>query len=248
MKTRYAEISRNSAGFTLVELLLAITLMSILLGLTYSGLRAATRSSVQGEKLLAAGGGLRASHQFLRRQLNQMLPLSYAMQDGNEELRIVFEGDTKSIKYVAPMPGYLGVGGPQVQLVELVPDDDGELVLQFSHALLQEFEEEYLYERDPVPLLEGITSGNFEFMGVDEQGEITAWTANWDQPETLPVAVRLNVEFSEELHLHWPDLVAGVKIDAQALRGMGGVQNASQRQGSRQSMQKIIRNQGQRKQ
>ena len=248
MKIRYPEISRNTAGFTLVELLLAITLMSILLGLTYSGLSAATRSSVQGERILTAGGELRASHQFLRRQLNQMLPLSYAEEDGNEELRIVFEGDTKSIKYVAPMPGYLGAGGPQVQLVELVQDDDGELVLQFSHALLQEFEEEYLYERDPVILLEGITSADFEFLGVDEQGEITAWTANWDQPETLPVAVRLNVEFSEGLNLHWPDLVAGVKIDGQALRGMGGMRNATQRQGNRQKMQEIIRNQGERKQ
>ena len=246
--TRNPEISRNTAGFTLVELLLAITLMSILLGLTYSGLRAATRSSVQGEKLLAASGELRASHQFLRRQLNQMLPLSWSVADGNEELRVVFEGDTQSIKYVAPMPGYLGAGGPQVQLVELVPADNNELVLQFSHALLQEFEEEYLYVRDPVVLLEGVTSADFEFLGVDEQGEVTGWTANWDKPETLPVAVRLNVEFSEDLNLHWPDLVAGVKIDGQALRGMGGMPNATQRQGNRQRLQDTIRNQGQRKQ
>ena len=49
-------VGRNR-GFTLVELLLAITLMSILLALTYSGLRAASRSSERGEALLAAGGG-----------------------------------------------------------------------------------------------------------------------------------------------------------------------------------------------
>lgn len=190
MKFRYSGNSQNTAGFTLVELLLAITLMSILLGLTYSGLRAATRSSVQGEKILGATGELRATHQFLRRQMNQMLPLSYAVKDGDEELRVVFEGDTQSIKYVAPMPGYLGAGGPQVQLVELMRDDD-EFVLQFSHALLQDFEDDYLYERDPVVLLEGVASAEFEFLGRDEQGEITSWAANWDQPQSLPVAVRL---------------------------------------------------------
>jgi len=104
-------VTRHVKGFTLVELLLAITLMSILLGLTYSGLRAATRSSQRGEELLAAGGELRASHQFIRRQLNQMLPLSFAETDDMQPVRIVFQGDAQHIQYVAPMPGYLGSGG-----------------------------------------------------------------------------------------------------------------------------------------
>lgn len=247
--SKYAsKLPRTVSGFTLVELLLAITLMSILLGLTYSGLRAATRSSIQGEKLLAAGGELRATHQFLRRQLNQMLPLSYAVLDGNEELRIVFEGETNSIRYVAPMPGYLGAGGPQVQFVELAQDDDGELVLQFSHALLQGYEEEFLFARDPVVLLEGIASADFEFMAQNVEGELAAWTASWDQRDTLPVAVRLNVEFSDDLNLRWPDLVAGVKIDSQALQGVGGPQRSSRRPAIRQSNQRKTQNNGQRQQ
>ena len=169
---------QRSAGFTLVELLLAITLMSILLGLTYSGLRAATRASQRGELLLAAGGELRASHQFIRRQLNQMLPLPYAVTEDAEEFRIVFEGDEKHIQYVAPMPGYLGAGGPQVQLIEIVNADDGELLIQFSHALLQGFEESRLMDRDPVILLEGVSSAGFEFLTEDEEGELIGWTTS----------------------------------------------------------------------
>lgn len=212
----------RAAGFTLVELLLAITLMSILLGLTYTGLRAATRSSEQGEKLLAAGGELRASHQFIRRQLNQMLPLPFAVTEDSEELRVVFEGDAGYIKYVAPMPGYLGFGGPQVQLVEIAAGDDGAVVVQFTHALLQGFEEDRLYDRDPVILLEGVYSAGFEFLGKDEEGELTGWTNVWDQPDILPVAVRLDLEFEEGLNLRWPDLAAGVRVDAQAIQGAMG--------------------------
>ena len=217
----YATNPRRNSGFTLVELLLAITLMSILLGLTYSGLRAATRSSERGEVLLAAGGELRAAHQFMRRQLNQMLPLPFAMEDRQEQLRVVFEGDSRRIQYVAPMPGYLGSGGPQVQLVELVPGYNDDLLIQFSHALLQGFEQEYLADRDPVILLEGVESADFEFLGRDEAGELTGWTSNWEQIDQLPVAVRLNLEFSGELNLRWPDLVAGVKVDEQAVTGVG---------------------------
>lgn len=212
----------SAAGFTLVELLLAITLMSILLGLTYSGLRAATRSSENGEKLLAAGGELRAGHQFMRRQLNQMLPLPFAVTGGNEEIRVVFEGDARSIRYVAPMPGYLGTGGPQVQLLEVAQADDGEMVIQFAHALLQGFEDDHLFERAPVILLEGVSSAGFEFLGKDEDGEVTEWTMSWDQQDVLPVAVRLNLEFAEDINLRWPDLVAGVRVDGQAVRGGSG--------------------------
>lgn len=210
--------SGRSGGFTLVELLLAITLMSILLGLTYTGLRAASRSSQRGEELLAAGGELRAAHQFVRRQLNQVLPLSYAVIDSTEEVRIVFEGDVSRIQFVAPMPGYLGAGGPQVQLLEFAHGDDGD-VLQFSHALLQEFEQERLFDRDPVILLEGVNSAGFEFMGRDEEGELTGWSSVWDQQDILPVAVRLNLDFVNESQLKWPDLVAGVRVDESAIQG-----------------------------
>jgi general secretion pathway protein J len=233
---------RHSAGFTLVELLLAITLMSILLGLTYTGLRAASQSSQRGERILAAVGELRASHQFIRRQLNQMLPLSFAETDDLQALRIVFEGDAQRIKFVAPMPGYLGTGGPQVQMVEVVNGDDDELLVQFSHALLQGFTEDRLYDRDPVILLEGVSSAGFEFLGRDEEGELTGWTTYWDQQDMLPVAVRLDLEFSEGLNLHWPDLAAGVRVDEQALQGVAG---KMARPGYEQSIKDLIKGRNQ---
>lgn len=209
---------RPAAGFTLVELLLAVTLMSILLGLTYSGLRAASRSTERGEELLAFAGGVRAGHQFVRRQLNQMLPLAFAEMDDLEKTRIVFAGDRENILFVGPMPGYLGTGGPQVQSLQLASGDDG-FELQFRHALLQQFEDARLFDRDPVILLEGIESMEFEYMGRDLEGLLTGWTSSWGPTDIIPAAVRLNVVFSEDRNLQWPSLVAGVRVDASAVQG-----------------------------
>ena len=228
----------RSSGFTLVELLLAITLMSILLGLTYTGLRAATRASQNGEKILIEGGEIRSAHQFVRRQLNQMLPLPFAVDDSSEEIRIVFEGDANHIQFVAPMPGYLGAGGPQVQLLQISSNDQGG-VLQFSNALLQGFEQDHLYIRPPVTLLNRVDSAGFEFLGLDEEGESTGWIPNWDQPDILPVAVRLNMQFSTQSKLLWPDLVAGVRIDEQAVKGGAG------RATYEQTIQDLIKGKGQ---
>jgi len=163
---------------------------------------------------------MRASHTFMRRQLNQMLPLAFEVMDNADDLRVVFIGDARSIQYVAPMPGYLGAGGPQVQLIELA-NADGNKVLQFSHALLQGYEEERLFDRDPVVLLENVESAGFEFLALDEDGETTVWSSSWDQPDLLPVAVRLQVEFADGVQIKWPDLVAGVRIDESAIQGGG---------------------------
>lgn len=236
MITQVGKRPYQAAGFTLVELLLAITLMSILLGLTYSGLRAATRSTQSGEVIMAAGSGVRATHQFVRRQLNQMLPLAFAIADDRNETRVVFLGDTRSIQYVAPMPGYLGSGGPQVQFIELANGDDGS-ILQFSHALLQGYEDTQLLDRDPVILLEGIEFAEFEFLGRDKEGVLTGWMSNWDEPDSLPIAVRLNIEFSEDVQVQWPELVAGVRLDKSAIDGGSGAEISTYQQ----KMQDLIK-------
>ena len=207
----------RAGGFTLVELLLAVTLMGMLLALAYGGFRAATRAADRGQEILEDGGRIRMAHQFVRRQLNQMLPLAFA-EDENEGSRMVFLGEARRIRFVGPMPGYLGFGGPQVQELALVDDDKG-MALVLSHALLQGFEEPLLYERDPVLLLDNIASGSFSFLGFDENGELLPWAAPWGAPDTLPEAVALEIEFRDEVYIDWPLLTAGVRLDASGLAG-----------------------------
>lgn len=216
---------RTGAGFTLVELLLAVTLMSLLMGLAYGGFRAATRATVSGQELLEETGRLRITHQFVRRQLNQMLPLRF--DDGINDDPTVFLGDVLRVQYVAPMPGYLGQGGPQVQVIEVVESNAG-LALIFSHALLQGFYPEALYERDPVVLLDGLQGAGFEFLEVDEQDAVVGWTTYWEDPAVMPKAVRLFVDLGEDSRVTWPVLAANVRVDETAVRQTSDVRDYSE--------------------
>jgi len=214
--------NKLSRGFTLVELLLAITLMSMLLALAYGGLRASTRATERGQVILEESSRMRMAHQFVRKQLNQMLPLAYEQDDEKKE-RKLFEGNRSSIRFVGPMPGYLSFGGPQVQEISIVNGEHGQ-ALVLSHALLQGFEEAKLYERAPILLIDHIEDAWFTFLGVDEFGELTGWAPDWADTETLPKAVSLEMEFEEDVILEWPMLTASVRIDSTALQDLAGPQ------------------------
>jgi len=213
-------------GFTLVEVLLALSLMSMLLALAYGGLRASTRAADKGQAILEDSSRIRMAHQFVRRQFSQMIPLGFDQSEdgalnGSEDGRIVFEGEANRVRYVAPMPGYLGFGGPQVQELEIISGDEGyQLVL--SHALLQNFEEDKLYERAPILLMEKIQSAQFQFLGRDETGELNGWVNRWESTGILPEAVSLDIEFTEDVYIQWPLLTASVRIDPSAMADLPG--------------------------
>ena len=216
------KMPRLNCGFTLVELLLAITLLSILMAMTYGGMRAATRATDRGQQVLEESGRLRMAHQFVRKQINQAVPLGFSQETDTlnslNELNImeVFRGDASSVRFVGPMPGYLGFGGPQVQELRIVNGNNGqELVL--THALVQGFEESRLLDRDPIMLLDHIETATFKFLMHDEESDTLSWMPSWDDYGTMPVAVALDIEFEEEVYADWPLLVAAIKIDASAL-------------------------------
>lgn len=205
-------------GFTLVEMLLAMTLMSMLLALAYGGLRASTRATEKGQQILEDSSRIRMAHQFVRKQINQLMPLAFDQnEDGSE--RVVFLGNSRSIRYVAPMPGYLGWGGPQVQELYFEEGEEG-LELVLSHTLLQGFDEQYLFEAEPIFLLGDVQDARFSFLGRDENGELTSWAPSWDQVDVLPAAISLEVEFNEDIYIQWPLLTTSVRVDGSSVRGM----------------------------
>lgn len=227
-------IQNNSKqhGFSLIEMLLAITLMAMILALVYGGMRATTRASLRGELLIAETQSMRMTHQFVSRQIHQMLPLPW---EGEGEDAVMFEGDSKSITWIGPMPGYLGFGGPQLQRLELGRGDNGQ-ELHFRHAVLNEGTAD-LEGQDPIVLMQGVEHLNFEFLKPNDEGddEQADWQGDWDIPDSLPLALRMVLGFEDSgTGLVWPDLVASSYN--------GGLSGRQQNRGAYQEIiQKLIK-------
>ncbi|GAB4181765.1 MAG: prepilin-type N-terminal cleavage/methylation domain-containing protein [Wenzhouxiangellaceae bacterium] len=201
---------RSERGFTLLEMLLAMVLISLIMAMAYSGFSGALRATRSGERVMERSTDLRAAYQFVHRQLERVLPMAY---DSDDEGMIVFEGSRDLIRFVAPMPGYLGSGGPYVQQLTLEPYEDGfELIFRF--AILQTYQDGALEENDPVVLLSDIEDGEFRYMGFDDQGQLSDWEDTWETPSLAPTAINLDLAMNEAVQIIWPEMKAAVMVDS----------------------------------
>lgn len=205
---------RPSRGFTLLEVLLATSLLALALTLAYGAIRAAVGSVRSGEGLIDRTEQVRIVQEFLRRQLSHAMPLAFEdMEDDGE--RKLFEADGESVRFVAPMPGYLSRGGPHVQWLAIERGRNGERLL-FDHAQLNGYDPEDPKSDDarpPVVLLDGLDRARFEFRSMDPAtGELDDWTDEWEDPQQMPVMVRLLLEFDRDDQRNWPQLEIPLKL------------------------------------
>ena len=206
--------ARSSAGFTLLEVLLATSLLALALTLAYGAIRAAVGSVRSGEGLIDRTEQVRIVQEFLRRQLSHAMPLAFEELEDNGE-RKLFEADAETVRFVAPMPGYLSRGGPHVQWLAIERGRDGRRLV-FDHAQLNGYDPEEPKPDDarpPVVLLDGLRSAQFEVRSMDPAtGELDDWTDEWEDPQQMPVMVRLLLEFDRDDQRSWPQLEIPLKL------------------------------------
>ena len=204
-------LARRHGGFSLIEVVLAMILVALIMGIAVGGIRLGRKAAESGERRIEATNSIRVTQEFLRKQLARTLPLAFAM-DRTEGKNYVFEGADDEITFVAPMPGYLSKGGPYIQRLSI---ERGEL--HFHHRMLLSEDED---EGEPVILLDRIRDGHFEFRGIDEEGKLGDWSEEWEDASRTPMMVRVALEFEPSSGFTWPLLEVPLLID------VGGVNNA----------------------
>jgi general secretion pathway protein J len=204
---RRERVRRWLAGFTLVELLIAIALFGLILTGLYSGLRMATRASDAGEAHAADNDELRAVMGFLRFELCQVYPLVFSDE---EDQQVIFEGEPDRLMFVARLPQHRGVEGSY--LISLVADQD-RLVLRYR---LTKPDRRYLFESGDagkeVVLVHGIESVGFSYYG--KRGRTARFYSRWDDPERLPKLLRMRIR-PKGRGVHWPDLIVPIRAEVQ---------------------------------
>jgi len=202
-------MKKRAAGFTLLEILAALVLLALLLLGVYSGIASASRSVRSGTAAIERMDQLRAAQQFLRRELAQSLAAPISRTDRGEP--VYFQGDAHEMRYVAPLPGYLGKLGPQLQQLQLVDDGAGGLRLELRLALLEADGGPPQALGEPQVLFDHIRAGGFHYLGTDADGSALPWAGEWTADRSLPQVVR--IELQPQGRASWPRLDIPLRIE-----------------------------------
>ncbi len=184
---------RGRRGFTLVELLVSLVVLALISTALFTALRFSARSWRAGESRLVAASDEDAVRRFLRMRLAEALPV--AMPAGDRAREMVFRGDATHLRFAAPMPHALGLGGNYV--FSLSPDERAPLMLDWLLLRPDRLLDVADGRERPRPLFTaGIRAVRFRYFGsVDGRSE-PGWTEIWESG-TLPRLVEIRFEAKE---------------------------------------------------
>lgn len=200
---------KRAAGFTLLEVLGALALLALLIVGVYSGLRTAIHSVRSGTAAIDRIDQIRSAQQILRRELAQSQTRTIGRTARGES--VYFEGSAHVMRYVAPLPGYLGKLGPQLQQLQLVDDGHGEWRLELSLAVLPPDGQRAQPLGEPQVLLDHLRAGSFSYRGVDAQGRAVPWVAVWPDGRLLPQLV--SIKLQPRGNYGWPQLLVPLRVN-----------------------------------
>jgi general secretion pathway protein J len=210
---------KRSGGFTLMEVLAALALLALLLVGVYSGIRTATHTVRSGSAAIERLDKVRSAQQFLRRELAQAMAQPIGRDTYGDDL--FFKGTVRELQFVAPLPGYLGKLGPQIQTLALVGNGHGGQRLEVSFAQPSSSPSSGDQPRQslgqPVVLLDDVRQGSFSFRGRNPQGEVGNWSTTWPDGRLLPSLVRIDLQLAGTDY--WPELEAPLRVDPAANQG-----------------------------
>ncbi|MDR6183003.1 prepilin-type N-terminal cleavage/methylation domain-containing protein [Asaia bogorensis] len=189
------------AGFTLLELLIALVVFSLVLLVLRQGFDAATRFFEQQRQTLAAQDDLDAVDRFVRQVVT-------SADAGNGREGPLLVGTNHRLTWRGPVPHALQTqaevisGGGRANMALFV-DDTHRLVLQWSayrHVI-----------EPPTPVEQRVLLSGLE--GVEWHYYASGhWSPTW-YGNTLPELVRLRLVFAPGDARHWPDIVVAPRLN-----------------------------------
>lgn len=181
-------MTRRAAGFTLLEILLALVLMAFAMVGVWGALRTGSRLTQSADISIQRSDRVRAVQAFLRNYLGGAQPQAFV--PAKDQAARMFRGDPRMLTYVAPMPAQLGDGGLFVQKLQFVRAQDGsDYTLQLTYAPLSS--DTVSPDSKPEVLLEHVGDGGFEYLVAAQRNAPAKWQRTWHDTNGLPLAVHV---------------------------------------------------------
>lgn len=218
MSAVFPSSQSTQRGFTLLELLISLTLLGLILVLLFGGLRLGVRSWDSVQARVDNLNSVRSVEGFLRRELEGIAP--YRWKVGTSQ-RYAFVGERHKVNFVAPLPSRIGGGGLYAIALELEQTSAGRR-LTWKQAPLDVRMQDFS-ALDPIQELVLVASELktvddiwLSYFGSETETSPPRWVERWDSSSKMPLLVRIQVRFADGSE--WPDFVVSPMLSAEAMR------------------------------
>jgi general secretion pathway protein J len=206
----------NQAGFTLVELTIALVLLALLGATVYGSLNLAGESVDRGEAKADSVSGMRLTQEFLRTNLESQHPLRMRKL---VEFPLLFSGERDEIRYAAALPPRVSGGGIWFYRIRVDKSADrSPLVLERIVPDLNALELPEFNDAERVVLAQDIDEITIGYYGRDPDSAAAntdpTWRDRWADRQQIPLLLRIDVK--PKKGAPWPTLVVSPREAAEA--------------------------------
>ena len=216
-------VPRSAAsGFTLLEVIIAFTILGLMSGIIFSSFRMSLNSYEKSQERLDVEARKRVLQDLIKRQIGSLFPvrpsasfldLQAAEAQQTEQTRVfaqmpLFSGTSEAVTFATVAPLMLQEN-PGLTIVHygLAQDDRGNTYLGAAEATYMGLESFRAMldppTRTPLALIEDIVDLSFQYYGFDPQSQTYDWFDSWNGEELLAIPLAIRIDYDEN-HLLVP--------------------------------------------
>ena len=200
----------REAGFTLLEIMVAMLVMSLIVTTAFGALRLGERSWEAGIARADETETLRTVADLLQRQFSQLLPVTWTMDD---QTTLAFSGTHDRVRFLAPAPRHRGATGLfEFTLAAKTRADSTRLVLDYRlHNPDTDGFQPDGSDRQRVLLVDEIRTATLAYYGSPRAGDPPQWHSDWSsEADAFPQLVRVSL-IAKPGQRHWPELLLALQ-------------------------------------
>lgn len=200
--------NQKTDGFTLLEVMLAMTLLSIMVVLLFSSLKIGAESWEKGESKIAEVNEKAVVYQFFKRHLPSIRPLWNNFSENGRSFS--FQGGRDEVQFVSVFPASADRKGLQLFVVGFDKAEKG--IIKVMLKPFYPAAEDQQWQQEEVILLENIEEFELAYLDQEDADSNAVWMDSWLEKGHLPVLIKIKITLAD--HSYWPEMIFALKLAA----------------------------------
>lgn len=213
-------MKKSDTGFTLIEILIVMTLLGVMMVLLFGSLKICADSWHKGENKIAQVNKIAVVYNFFQHHLAVAKPLLNDVKQGNVLSALAFQGDKQSVQFVSSFPASAGKSGLQLFTIRLDKDDDNkdkQLIKVTITPFFPKDDEDTDDHKEEAVLLKDVSELSISYFGTDDgiNNDINnaSWHDEWSEKTTQPWLIKITIKLDDDTY--WPEMLIPLKITGQ---------------------------------